>query len=54
VNASPDRDCEYWSTIGECSKNPDFMGTACKRSCGLCQPDVKSDDDDDDEFKDEL
>jgi hypothetical protein len=30
------------------------MGTACKRSCGLCQPDVKSDDDDDDEFKDEL
>ena len=53
----PDHECEYWSTMGECTKNPGFMSTACRRSCSLCaEPEEKEeiDDDllDDDEFYD--
>ena len=58
VNTSPEHDCEYWSTMGECTANEGFMRTACTRSCGFCvvkEHAVPSDDDDDDdEFKDEL
>ena len=56
VNTSPEHDCEYWSTMGECTANEAFMRTACTRSCGFCvvkEHAVPSDDDDDD-FKDEL
>ena len=37
VNTSPDKDCDYWSTMGECSKNAHFMKTECARSCGVCK-----------------
>lgn len=29
--------CEFWAANGECSKNPDYMGSVCKRSCGQCE-----------------
>jgi len=28
--------CEAWSRSGECSKNPGFMASSCRRSCGKC------------------
>lgn len=28
--------CQYWASIGECSKNPGYMLHNCKRSCGQC------------------
>lgn len=56
VNTSPEHDCEYWSTMGECTANEAFMRTACTRSCGFCTVKARAmaTDDDDDEFKDEL
>ena len=56
---SPEHDCEYWSTMGECTKNEAFMKGGCARSCGFCQVKEKAfideeDDDDDDDGKDEL
>jgi len=57
VNTSPNSECEYWSTMGECDSNPDFMHKACMRACGLCTQQKKKDDShlyDDLEDKDEL
>ena len=31
-------DCSNWARAGECAKNPGFMHSTCKLSCGLCQP----------------
>lgn len=28
--------CTEWAFFGECEKNPGFMLTTCKKSCGLC------------------
>lgn len=28
--------CSHWKQRGECWKNPTYMKTYCKRSCGLC------------------
>uniref|UniRef100_A0A7S4N7Z9 ShKT domain-containing protein n=1 Tax=Odontella aurita TaxID=265563 RepID=A0A7S4N7Z9_9STRA len=28
--------CQYWASIGECSKNPGYMLHYCKESCGQC------------------
>ena len=53
VNASPDNDCEYWSTMGECTKNAAFMKTACARSCGECKVVEKAARNDDDEDEDD-
>ena len=55
TNSAPESDCEYWSTMGECTRNEAFMKTGCARSCGFCT--VKEQPvelEDDDEFKDEL
>ena len=30
------RDCEYWSTYGDCEDNAGFMRENCARSCGVC------------------
>lgn len=37
------RDCEYWSSQGECSKNPTFMLEKCKKSCNACNAPKKVD-----------
>ena len=29
--------CLYWSEIGQCDKNPDYMLVNCKKSCKVCQ-----------------
>lgn len=29
-------DCPAWLARGECDKNPGYMGTDCRRSCGRC------------------
>ena len=29
--------CDHWASVGECSKNPDYMHSACRASCGLCE-----------------
>ena len=31
--------CKGWSTNGECGKNADYMLRACRKSCGVCDPD---------------
>lgn len=59
VNSAPETDCEYWSTMGECTTNEAFMRTGCSRSCGFCtvkEHAMPSEDDEllDDDFKDEL
>ena len=28
--------CQYWSTIGECEQNPNYMLANCKHSCKIC------------------
>ena len=28
--------CKYWASRGECTKNPDYMNEACKKSCNKC------------------
>lgn len=28
--------CTEWAFFGECEKNPGFMNSTCKKSCGLC------------------
>merc|ERR1719347_480411 len=28
--------CRYWSSIGECQKNPRYMLQGCKKSCNVC------------------
>jgi len=30
------RDCEYWSTMGECTGNEGWMREKCARACGFC------------------
>ena len=35
-DVSPAHDCQYWSTMGECTANPDFMNLNCAKSCGFC------------------
>ncbi|KAI8102424.1 hypothetical protein M9435_006025 [Picochlorum sp. BPE23] len=32
-----DDNCEEWATIGECDKNPEFMRSACPKSCNQCK-----------------
>ena len=32
-------ECTGWVVRGECTKNPDFMHSQCRRGCGLCDPD---------------
>ena len=59
VNTAAEHDCEYWSTMGECTKNEAFMKTGCAKACGFCKvkeaPSTEDDDDFlDDEYKDEL
>jgi len=29
--------CPFWAVLGECSRNRDYMGWACRTSCGLCR-----------------
>lgn len=31
-----DSSCVSWQASGECERNPDFMHTSCRLSCGLC------------------
>ena len=33
-----DGSCPSWAGAGECERNADFMGRACKLSCKLCEP----------------
>mmetsp|Transcript_5111 Transcript_5111/g.14850 ORF Transcript_5111/g.14850 Transcript_5111/m.14850 type:complete len:267 (-) Transcript_5111:261-1061(-) len=35
--------CKEWAWFGECIKNPAFMHTQCKKSCGLCSSETASD-----------
>ena len=28
--------CSVWAKGGECEKNPSYMKSSCRRSCGLC------------------
>ena len=37
-------DCEYWSSIGECDANPNYMRNVCPRSCDNCHS-LHDDDD---------
>lgn len=30
------RSCGYWASVGECSANPNYMLSKCKKSCGEC------------------
>jgi len=39
MNISPYDDCYYWSFIGECHQNPDFMNLYCREACNLCTED---------------
>ena len=34
--ADNNNNCNYWSNVGECSRNPGYMLHHCKKSCGLC------------------
>jgi hypothetical protein len=36
-----DSQCELWASSGECERNPVFMNTSCKRSCGQCRGDLQ-------------
>ena len=31
--------CEHWASLGECKKNPAYMESACRLSCGVCKKD---------------
>jgi hypothetical protein len=31
--------CKYWSEVGECDNNPNFMLEHCRLSCGVCDSD---------------
>ena len=54
VNTAPEHDCEYWSTMGECTANEAFMRTGCARSCGFCTVKERAvPRDDDDELDDD-
>ena len=56
VNTAAEHDCEYWSTMGECTANEGFMRTQCARSCGVCKVRERaepSDEDLDDEYSDD-
>ena len=49
------QDCEYWTSMGECTANQLFMNEKCRRSCGLCSPTANASDEPSDEPpKDEL
>ncbi len=28
-----DIDCKYWAFIGECARNPEYMGLYCDKAC---------------------
>eukprot|EP00794_Sanderia_malayensis_P005355 gene5355-6026_t len=32
------KECPFWSTTNECTKNPTYMGKTCRKSCKLCTP----------------
>ena len=32
-----DKHCKGWAEDGECEKNPNYMLTSCRRSCGVCK-----------------
>ncbi|RCN31411.1 shTK domain protein, partial [Ancylostoma caninum] len=36
-NKEDSESCEYWASIGECEKNPNFMLKECKLSCHACR-----------------
>lgn len=31
--------CEHWASLGECKKNPAYMESTCRLSCGVCKKD---------------
>eukprot|EP00965_Chrysotila_dentata_P250242 6209336-Pleurochrysis_carterae.AAC.1 len=33
-----DANCAAWAANGECTNNPGFMGSTCRRACKLCDP----------------
>ncbi|KIH49895.1 shTK domain protein, partial [Ancylostoma duodenale] len=33
-----DQCCGPWAARGECSRNPSYMLSSCKASCGVCTP----------------
>ncbi|KAL7633442.1 UNVERIFIED_CONTAM: hypothetical protein RMT77_016313 [Armadillidium vulgare] len=35
--------CSYWSSNGECDKNPAWMHNNCKKSCNKCNEECKND-----------
>lgn len=38
-----DENCEYWASVGECTKNSLYMRQECRKSCHLCnQPEIVS------------
>ena len=30
------KNCEYWASLDECKKNPDYMLKNCRKSCNIC------------------
>lgn len=34
-------ECAGWASMGECEKNPEFMLSSCRKSCGKCNQDRK-------------
>ena len=32
-----DTRCEGWAKVGECTKNPTWMATNCRKSCNKCE-----------------
>jgi len=30
------KECEYWASLGECEKNPEYMRESCQQSCNAC------------------
>ena len=43
-DAAAPRDCEFWSTLGDCEDNPRFMRENCAHSCGVCTPEARGKD----------
>mmetsp|Transcript_8757 Transcript_8757/g.10692 ORF Transcript_8757/g.10692 Transcript_8757/m.10692 type:complete len:93 (+) Transcript_8757:22-300(+) len=38
VEEDQNENCDYWSSIGECEKNPGYMLTSCAKSCSRQLP----------------
>lgn len=39
--ADDERECKYWSGIGECENNPGYMLEHCRLSCNACGSDYE-------------